>query len=218
MMKSKTKIFYKFVITGFGWFFKTFYRLKVYGLNHFEKGGGVIAANHTSYYDPPLLAATWPEEIHFLAKEDLFKRKLLGPIITALNAHPVNGSAKDATIFKLIDNLIKDEKKVMLFPEGTRSFKDRLGPIKRGVALILAKSESRVIPVYIHGAYDIWNRKKRFPKFKGTLAVIYGSPIYWEEFSHLGEKEAQSALIHSIQQSINDLRAWYEDGAEGSPP
>src|SRR5262249_28405392 len=76
-------------------FFKVLYRHKVYGLEHFYEGSAIIAANHVSLYDPPVLAISWPQEVHFLARESLFKHAIFGWLIRKLNAHPVSGEASD---------------------------------------------------------------------------------------------------------------------------
>ena len=81
-------------------FFKIFYKCRVYGLEHFYEGGAIIAPNHVSYYDPPITSVLWPQAVHFLARETLF-RSLFGVLIRKLNAHPVKGEETNLEVVKL---------------------------------------------------------------------------------------------------------------------
>jgi len=200
------------VVLFFAWlWFKIFYRHRVYGLEHFEKGGAILAANHTSFLDPPILAISWPEEVHFLARETLFKPLLFGWFIKSLHAHPVSGKASDVSVLKTVCMLLKEGKKVVLFPEGTRSVEGKLGPIKPGISLLLSRTDAAVIPAYIHGAFEVWGRKRKFPKVFGRTACVFGKPIYFKEFAALEKRAAQEALAARIATSIESLRSWYEE-------
>lgn len=209
---------YRFVLF-FSWsFLKVFYRHRVYGLEHYYSGAAIIASNHTSYLDPPILSTSWPDEVHFLARETLFKNPLFGGLITRLNSHPVSGDAGDIVVFKTIVKLLSEGKKVILFPEGMRSYDGELGEIKPGVAMLVSRTKSAVVPAYIHGAFNAWPRTQKLPKLWGKTACIFGSPILWAQFEHLDKREGQAALTEKLADAINSLRRWYESGAKGSPP
>lgn len=199
-------------------FFKVFYRHRVYGSHHFKQGSGIIAANHVSFYDPPVLAISSPEEVHFLARESLFKSWGFGGLIRQLNAHPVTGGATDVGVFKAIHQLLQEGKKVILFPEGTRAKTEELSSLKSGIAVLIGRAHSMVIPAYIVGTFSVWNRFRSFPKLFGKTACVFGSPIAWSEVAHLEKKEAQRLFVEKLSQSIQGLREWYEKGAKGSPP
>ena len=99
------------------------FSLKVEGVEHMVKagdGGTIIACNHQSYLDPPLVAAAYKGEIHFLARKTLFKG-LFGKLIAAVNAVPVNQSGADLASMKTIINEVKKGNRVLMFPEGTRT-------------------------------------------------------------------------------------------------
>lgn len=198
--------------------FKVFYRHRVYGYEHFYPGAAVIAGNHTSFLDPPIVSISWPEEVHFLARDTLFKIPLFGKFIRALNSHPVSGDGGDAVVFRTVVKLLNEGKKIILFPEGTRSESKELGQIKPGIALLISRTNSAIIPTYIHGAYEIWNRHRRFPKPWGKTACVFGTPILWQSYAHLEKKEAQNAVAEKLRESILALKDWYERGAIGTPP
>jgi 1-acyl-sn-glycerol-3-phosphate acyltransferase len=212
------KRFYWFTKSSFKVFFKMFYRHKVYGLEHFFKGRGIIAPNHTSFFDPPIIAASWPEEISFLARKTLFSSRIFGHMLSNLNAYPVDGTTQDLGSIKLVCRLLADNKKVVIFPEGIRSRTGELGSIKSGIGMLALRCQAPIIPVYISGSYNIWNRYQKIPKFSGNMACVFGSPVDWQRFEHLGKKEAQEAISISVKHAIEQLKIWYENGAIGSPP
>lgn len=209
---------YRIVISGFWLIFNLLYKVRVYGQDHLIEGGAIIAANHTSFLDPPLISIAVPGEVHFLAKESLFKNWFRNALFRRLNGHPIRGTVRDLKIFRTVALLISEGKKVVLFPEGTRAVNDRISPLKRGVALMISRSKAPVIPTYIIGAYEAWGRKRKFPKLSGNLTCIFGSPIYWESFSHLPDREAQLALLEAITASYSSMQQWHQAGAKGSPP
>lgn len=197
--------------------FKVFYRLKVYGRENYIRGGAILAPNHVSYLDPPIVAAASPENIHFLARETLF-HSFFGRLITALNAHPVQGHINNLKAVKTICELLKKDCKVILFPEGTRSKNNTLGKIKPGVGMLVSRSKTAIIPVYIHGTFTIWPRSQKRPHLFGKTAVIFGSPIQWKDYMDIDKKEAQELIAQRLLCSLETLRKWYESGAEGIPP
>ena len=218
MKKHKGNLLYRFVICSVKCFFKLFYRHKVYGREHFYEKGALITSNHTSFYDPPLLAISWPEEVHFLARETLFNIPIFGRFITAVNSHPVKGTAKDIGTFRTICQLLNEDKKVLLFPEGHRTHVNELAPFKPGISFLMLRTHKAIIPSYLHGPYDIWNRKRKFPKLWGRTYCIFGSPLLYEEFSNMGKKEAEAAIVNRLHTKILTLKTWFEEGAQGSPP
>lgn len=197
---------------------RIFYRHRVYGLEHFFQGSGLIAANHTSYLDPPLVAVSWPEEIHFLAKESLFKPFLFGSLIRRLNAHPVRGDGGDAGVIKASIQIVKEGKKLLIFPEGGRSPDGELQTIKPGLILLMSKTEAPLLPVYVHGAFDIWGRGRKLPRFRGKTICVFGSPILWEPFAHMERKDAQVVLDKILKEKFLSLKEWLLAGAKGVPP
>lgn len=197
---------------------KLFYGLKIYGLSHFRPGAAIIAPNHASNFDPPVVSISCPEEVHFLAKDTLFQIPLLGRLIKHLNTHPVSREASDAATFRLILSILQNGEKVILFPEGKRTFDGELLPIERGLPFLMMKAKCRVQPVYVQGTFQVWPRTKKFPKLFGKIKCVFGSPIEWEEFEGLEKREAERKIQERIGQSLRDLKLWAESGSTGLPP
>ena len=197
--------------------FLLFYRFKVYGKEHYISGSALIAPNHVSFLDPPIIAAACPGEIHFLARQTLFK-SWFGKMIRALNTHPIQKDAANLKVMKTINQLLKSGNKVLLFPEGARSTDNQLQKIQPGIGMLLSKSETAIIPAYIHGTYEVWRRNSKLPKLFGKTAVVFGSPILWEDYADMNKKEAQNLIQQHLADAISGLKKWYEAGAEGIPP
>ena len=211
-------LFYKVGRFFFYGLFRFLYRHEIYGQENLPKGAAIIAPNHQSYYDPPLIGVSCPGEIFYLARESLFRRPILGRLIRQLNAYPISGRSSDRSSIKVIDTLLANQKKVVIFPEGIRSITDNLLQIKPGIALLAFRSHAPIVPVYIHGTLDLWPRDKTFPKLWGKTACVFGPPLYPDQFKHLEKKEAQLALANALKEKIAQLRNWYLQGAKGPIP
>jgi cytidylate kinase len=199
-------------------FLKIFYRLKVFGVENFISGPAIIAANHASFLDPPVVAVSCPEEIHFLAKESLFEHRFFGSLIRKLNSHPLTGKPGDIKVFRLIGQLLKEGKKVLLFPEGNRTETGHLGEILPGIAFLVQMNHVPIIPVYVYGTFSAWKRGRPLPKPFGKIRCVFGSPIHVEEFSYLSKKEMYAAVSKQMKESFFHMEQWCKNGFLGTPP
>ncbi|MDF2550373.1 MAG: plsC [Chlamydiales bacterium] len=198
--------------------FKLFYRHEVHGEQHTRQAGGILAANHLSFLDPPLIAISTREEIHFLAESYLFENFLLRALILKLNAHPIKGTAVSLDSLKTACRLLNADKKIVVFPEGQRSLDGELGNFETGIGMLALKTKKPVTPVYISGTFEIWDSARFLPRLSGKTLCIFGSAIHPEAFSHLDKKSAQQALAHEVRLAIEGLRLWHQQGAVGHPP
>ena len=210
-LKNSSNGFYKTILFITYWFFKLVYRHKIYGVENIPDGASILAANHVSFYDPPILSISTPYEVQFLARKTLFNSILLGPLIRRLNAHPVSGKAQDIAVFKTIVRLMKAGKKIIIFPEGKRSITGDLQPIKPGISLLISRTDAAVVPVYIHGTFLAWPSNKKFPKLFGRTACVFGKPLYF------APKTTQEEISFQIEKEILALKKWFEMGAKESP-
>jgi cytidylate kinase len=209
---------YRFVILIVRAILKIFYRLRIDGLSHFRSGSGVIAANHASFFDPPVISVSCPEEVHFLAREPLFRVPILGRVIRVLNSHPVSRDASDAHTFRVLIQLLHAGQKVILFPEGSRTMDGCLQPLEKGLGFLVCKARCTIFPVYVDGTFQAWKRGSPLPRPFGRIRCVFGSPIEWSEFEGLDKKEAMERITKRTEQSIIGLKKWLESGAVGEPP
>lgn len=178
-------MWYKFVKTLCYIIFKILFRLEVIGLENIPKEGPVvIAANHISLLDPPLVGASSSRAVNFMAKEELFVFPL-GQIYSSLGAFPVKRGASDRNAIKNALGILKDGKVLGIFPEGTRSTDGKLGPAEPGALAIANKGRAQVVPTAVIGSV-LKGRKSFWPKMK----VVFGEPLdYSQEQFHKEELE-----------------------------
>lgn len=143
------------------------------------EGGFVVCANHTSATDPIALCYAFRKnQVHFMAKKELFKIPLLAQLIKLLGAFPVDRSGNDVGAVKKAISLLEEKKCMGIFPQGHR-FKGedpRKTKTKNGVALIATKAQANILPCYI------WRKKNKFKLFSRTYVII-GDPIPFESLN-----------------------------------
>lgn len=153
-------------------FLKIRFKIKVEGLEHIPDGKCVIAINHQSGFDPPLVGAYTPRKMHFMAKEELFKNKLGAYMMDQFGAFPVKRGTADLKSLKTSLKVLEEEKLFGIFIEGTRSKTEEMGEVKKGVGFIVAKSKAPVIPTYVYGTRGRWFQK---------AGIVFGQPIVFND-------------------------------------
>ncbi len=140
-----------------GWVLsKVFLRGEVIGRENIPAKGRVIfASNHRSYADPPLLGFLIFRSLHYVAKAELFRNPLFGWFLKNVHAFPVHRSGVDREMLRQATAILESERALLLFPEGTRSMSDEMLPPRPGIGFLADKSNSPVIPVYIHNTWRI---------------------------------------------------------------
>ena len=141
-----------------------------------EEGPLIVASNHQSYFDPPLVGICSKRDVYYLARKTLLDVPLLGKLLPRINVIPVDRDGNDMSALKTIIRLVRSGNGVVLFPEGTRSPDGSLQRGKQGIGLIIAKSRAPVQPVRIFGAFEA------FPRGSGRITavpitVVVGEPI-----------------------------------------
>ena len=147
--------------------------------NIIEEGPAIMAANHQSYLDPPLVGITCKNELYFLARKTLFEKKLLGPLISRVNALPVDLSRGDLTAFRAVMNLLKEGHRTVIFPEGTRSLTGEIQQARAGIGMIIAKTLAPVVPIRIFGSFDAWPKGGKIRSH--PITVVVGKPIRFKK-------------------------------------
>jgi cytidylate kinase len=202
------KLSYFFVYWLARIYFKIFFRLQVYGVEHLRPGAGLLVANHTSFFDPPVLSVSCPEEVHFLARESLFRIPLLGRLIKMLNTHPVSRDASDLHVLRQMVRLLGEGQKLIMFPEGTRSATGEIQSFERGFSFLAKKAKCTIYPAYIDGAHKSWPMGRKFPRFFGKITCVFGAPIEWEDFEDFPKDEVEKQLAEHCFHAIGSLRSW----------
>lgn len=160
-----------------------FYRTEVAGLEHFPmEGPFLLASNHASFLDPPLVGSHMPRELTYFARKTLFQGRF-GKLITDLNSIPIDRDGdSDLGAFRKVFSVLKDGGALLVFPEGTRSTDGSIGPARSGVGMIACRAKVPVLPVRIFGSYDIWSRNRKLPSLSGSLGITVGKVLPLEVF------------------------------------
>lgn len=149
------------------------FRFRVEGNRNIPRGGAIIAPNHVSYWDPPLVgAAIKGYGIYFMAKKELFRFPIFGMILKMVHTFPVDRGKQDIFAFKEAIRILNGRKSLVIFPEGGRGKERRLKPPLPGVAWLAHKTGLPVVPTLIVNTY----RAKSFPR----VTVRFGSPMYFQ--------------------------------------
>ncbi len=165
-------------------------------------GPVILASNHASLADPPLIGGSIPRAVNFLARDTLFQIPLLGWYIRKLNAVPVNREGGGGAGLKAILDRLHGGGAILLFPEGTRTHDGNLRPARSGIGLTVIKSGAPVVPIRLHGTYDAWGRNQRFPG-RGRFRVVVGQPLHFEALRAEAQK-CDKERLKAIYQEIAD--------------
>lgn len=178
-------------------FFSVIFRYRVIGVENIPKTGpAIICSNHTSVLDPPILGSASNRIIHFMAKEELFRIPLFRNLIQFLHAYPVNRAGGGRLALKRSLELLKEDKILGIFPEGTRTKTGKLGKGRVGAALLASKVGAPIIPTAIVGPYRLF----------GPVKVVFGKPIDPRQF------EAKSSnVVRELTDRIMQEIQWLLD-------
>ena len=199
------KTIYWFCYTLWKLCFVCFFSYRVVGKEKLLTEGPVlIASNHESYLDPPLVGIGYDKAVYYLARKTLF-RGFGAWLYPRLNAIPVDQDRPDMTSLKSIIKLLRQNNQVVVFPEGARTLDGELQPAEAGTGLIVAKSKAVVQPVRIFGAREALPRGSSKMRFR-PITLVVGDPITFtpEELNAKGREEYQK-ISDKIMEGIAKL-------------
>jgi 1-acyl-sn-glycerol-3-phosphate acyltransferase len=158
--------------------FDMFFRGEVVGLHHLPKQSGfLVAANHASFLDPPLIGCQITRQIAYFARKTLWKGGLASWWLDTVGTIPVDrDGGQDVSAIKRVLRALKDERGLILFPEGTRTNDGRLQAAKPGVGFIAIKTQVPVVPVRIFGSFEAYG-KGRSLRLGTPVTVVFGRPL-----------------------------------------
>ena len=195
-------------------------RVKLLGKEKVPYGGPyVVAMNHISIYDPPLIAAFWPEVLEIIGAADVFEKPGQGEILKLYGVIPVHRGEYDRALFKRIITIIKAGYPLLIAPEGGRSHVPAMRRALPGIAYIIEQTGVPVVPVGLVGTTeDFWQRAKRGEKPR--LEIRIGVPIILPPITEKGvaRREARQRNADLVMQHLAGLlpeeyRGVYVDSA-----
>ena len=194
----------------FGWFlykcfFDMIYRRSVTGSENIPRTGGVIiASNHMSFADPPLVGSSIPgRPLFFMAKQELFRFPVFGWILKRVHAFPVRRGEQDIKAFRQAIDILKDGNMLLLFPEGTRIRAGKTFEHKPGAGFLVSKTRVPVVPALI-------TNSDKMGKFK-KISVRFGKPMYFETSKDTGpghgsRRDDYIGMSQKIMNAITELK------------
>ena len=165
-------------------------------------GPVVICCNHVHALDPIVLAFAVKRPIHFMSKKELFAKKWLAKLITVLGAYPVDRQGNDIKSIKHFMGLLKENKVVGLYPEGTRSRDGQVHAFHGGGAMLALRTGASIVPAAVSGNW----------KFMSRVSLVLGEPLDLSKYS--GRKATQEdiqAVTEKLEQTVKEL---YEQAKE----
>jgi 1-acyl-sn-glycerol-3-phosphate acyltransferase len=188
------------------WAFTLLFRLRVSGASHVPANGPVIlAANHRSMLDVPLLVVAFPRPITFMAKRDLFGDRFRAWFFHGFGGFPVEPGTTDGAALRTGLAVLGGGQVLGMFAEGTRSRRRPMGPFLHGVAWLALRSGAPVVPCAITGTeppaergWLRWLRPRR-------VRIAFGAPIH-ASADGMGRREAVDAVTESVRSAVAQLQ------------
>ena len=166
-------------------------------------GPVILASNHASFLDPPLVGAGLQRGINYLARDSLFRFPGMGGLLRSWNAVPVDRDGGGAAGLKAILDRLLAGGAIILFPEGTRTRDGKLQPARSGIGLTVIKSDARGRAGA--GVRDFRGLRAAHHNSRGRrpVAVKYGRPMNFEKL-RAEAKTCSKARLKEIYQQIAD--------------
>ena len=161
-------------------------------------GSFIIASNHVSNLDPFIIGITFRRRVCFVAKEELFKNKVLGFVLSHWGAFPIRRNTADFRALRETLRRLKAGFPVVIFPEGTRKALKRKDEPESGIGFLAVKGGVPVIPVYVQDSDKVLPPGQKFPR-RHTVTLYFGRAVTCSN----GEPYPQ--IAERIMQQINAL-------------
>ncbi len=186
-------------------FFRFFFKLEVNSAARPPQAGRLIlAANHQSYWDPPLLGVSVRRQLFFVAKKQLFARLPVRLLLRSLNSIPLDRRGLSPQTLRRLEAILDQGDALVIFPEGTRSRTGEIGPGREGIGLLALQTQADIQPVYIDGTRHAW------PKLwqRRRLYLSFGPIIPISSYLAAPEprREVMRRLRDEVMSGIRELR------------
>lgn len=187
--------------------FRILARVKVSGLENVPYGKPyVVAMNHISIYDPPLIAAFWPEVLEIIGASDVFSKPGQGQLLKLYGVIPVHRGEYDRALLQRIVSIISAGYPFLIAPEGGRSHVPAMRRALPGIAYIVEQTGVPVVPAGLVGTTeDFWQRARRGEK--PSLEIRIGAPVILPPIDEKGaaRREARQRNADQVMQHLAGL-------------
>jgi len=158
--------------------YQMWFRGEVVGTENFPTDGPfLIASNHASHLDPPLVGSQVFRQMRFFARKSLWNSRVSSWWLDNVETIPVERDSGDIGAIKRVLQALREDRAVVLFPEGTRSENGELQKAKPGVGLMACKTGVPVVPCRVYGSFTAFGKGAKVPRFGSPVTIVYGKPI-----------------------------------------
>jgi 1-acyl-sn-glycerol-3-phosphate acyltransferase len=204
------KLFYRFLRVVARMLFTLLFRMRVQGRQHLRAdGGAMLLSSHQSVMDPVLIGLLDNHFVSYLARHTLFRSRLFALLIRVLNAIEIDRERGGLSGLREMLRRLKNNDRVLLFPEGTRTTDGEIGPLKPGFIPIARRSKVPLVPIALVGAYECVPKGSKLLRIL-PIAVCVGPPITSELYDQLTDEQLLSELasrIHALHGRAKQLRS-----------
>ena len=174
-----------------------------------SQGGLIVASNHISFWDPPIVGAAIPREAHFLAKEELFSNPAFGWLIKSFNAIPIRRGMVDLQGLGRATETLRRGGVLLLFPEGSRMRDGQLHPARPGVSIMAHAADVPIVPCYISGSDHPGGWITR----RSRVRISFGAPRRWQDLAGPEPEDPPDREFHRRvgQAVMRDIAALRDD-------
>lgn len=156
---------------------KFYFRIKFEGVERIPRAGAMILApNHVSYLDPLWVSIPIKRPMRYMTWDRLTRLPLLGSMMRAYGAFPVNVETGDRAALRLSLEQLRSGGGLVIFPEGARTRTGKMTPFKPGVIRLALETDVPIVPVTIIGGYRAFSPHHMFPR-PHKLKIVYHDPI-----------------------------------------
>jgi len=180
--------------------FRIFGRVKVSGLKNIPAGSGcIIASNHISNFDPPLVGSSLNKRIYYMGKKELFENPVFAWVLRQMNVFPVNREGSDHGAIRTALKILSGKKILLMFPQGTRMADDGdLLNFKGGIGFFACRARVPVVPCLVQNTEALFPRRR--------MRVTFGEPVYPPAGEGKQNKEAARFLAEEVIAGIKKLK------------
>jgi 1-acyl-sn-glycerol-3-phosphate acyltransferase len=206
-MATPESFFYSMARNLVSCVFDTVYRMETHGASGVPRRGPfIIAVNHASLLDPPVVGFAVPRPLYFMARRTLFKSRGARWLFPKLNGIPIDREGADTGALKKALTVLRRGDGLLFFPEGTRTRDGNLNAAKPGIGMVACRTRAPVVPTRIFGTYDAWGTHTRVPLFVSEFTVVFGRPLSVDQYDPgKGCKDRYQIAADRIMGAIGDL-------------
>ena len=212
----RIRLFRWIIRPAFRWLFHILSRVLIIGRENIPRNGAyLIAANHVSIYDPPLLLAFWPVAPEVLGAIDIWAKRGQSQLARWYGAIPVHRGQYDRRSMKMMLSAFSSGCPLVVFPEGGRTHQPGMRNALPGVAYLIEKSDVQIVPVGIIGTTEDFFQRAMHGK-RPKLEIHIGKPLKLPQIIYKGQSRhcdrqyyADKIMVHIAQQLPPEYRGVY---------